>query len=260
MKKLMCTFFALITSAVFSLDPAILLIGPPGAGKGTFSQYAEKMGYCYLSTGDLLRNEVKKKTQFGLQIENIIKKGEFVDQKMLFALMKNKIEEFAAQKRPFIVDGYVRDQQDMDDFTGLLEELGLEDKLLVLKINSSDNTCLERIFHRAMCPECFLTLTVDKQHFPGAPCPSCLVGILQKRASDVPETIKNRLKTYRELDVVYGQMFPAYPFIDWDGEGSRNRCKKFCEYLLSEISSFSGTSLEFVKKLNLEDCKSVLPD
>ena len=86
----------------------IILFGPPGAGKGTQAQLiVKKYNYFQLSTGDLLRNEIKKKTKSGNQIEKIISKGNFVSDEVVNELILQKVDNLKYRDR-IIFDGYPR--------------------------------------------------------------------------------------------------------------------------------------------------------
>ena len=86
----------------------IILFGPPGAGKGTQAQFiVKKHNYFQLSTGDLLRGEVKKKTVLGIEIEKLISSGQFVDDKIVNELLKQSILNLKFRDR-IIFDGYPR--------------------------------------------------------------------------------------------------------------------------------------------------------
>ena len=86
----------------------VILLGPPGAGKGTQAQLIVKNhNYFQLSTGDLLRAEIKKKTKIGEEIENLISKGNFVSDEIVEDLIKSTIENLKFRDR-IIFDGYPR--------------------------------------------------------------------------------------------------------------------------------------------------------
>ena len=86
----------------------LILFGPPGAGKGTQAQYiVKKHNYFQLSTGDLLRKEIKEKTKLGIEIETIITRGEFVSDEIVNTLLKQSIINLKYRDR-IIFDGYPR--------------------------------------------------------------------------------------------------------------------------------------------------------
>ncbi len=86
----------------------LVLFGPPGSGKGTQSEkIIEKYGLVHLSTGDILRNEIKNETELGKQAEEIMKKGELVSDDIVIGMIRNKIRE-NQDARGFIFDGFPR--------------------------------------------------------------------------------------------------------------------------------------------------------
>src|SRR5436190_204942 len=111
MTKILCiatTFFLFSAQALFS-SPNIILFGLPGAGKGTLSQkLIEKYQYAHICPGNLLRAEVRNKSDFGKAIEPILTKGDYVPEKDTFTFLKSKIMEAHTKNFPLILDGYPR--------------------------------------------------------------------------------------------------------------------------------------------------------
>ena len=125
----------------------IVIFGPPGAGKGTQSKFiVNKFNLYQLSTGDLLRNEIKNKTQLGLEISSIINSGELVSDK----IVSNLIEKFLSNdtyKNKIIFDGYPRTLIQAKNLDNLLKKY--KQKIdMVLKLSVSLDTVKKRIFER----------------------------------------------------------------------------------------------------------------
>ena len=125
----------------------IVIFGPPGAGKGTQSKFIVKKFNLYqLSTGDLLRNEIKNKTQLGSEISSIINSGELVSDK----IVGNLIEKFISNntyKNKIIFDGYPRTLIQAKDLDDLLKKY--KQKIdIVLKLSVSLETVKKRILER----------------------------------------------------------------------------------------------------------------
>ena len=125
----------------------IIIFGPPGAGKGTQSKFiVNKFDLYQLSTGDLLRNEIKNKTQLGSEISSIINSGELVSDK----IVGNLIEKFVsneAYKHKIIFDGYPRTLIQAKNLDDLLKKY--KQKIdIVLKLSVSLETVKKRIFER----------------------------------------------------------------------------------------------------------------
>ena len=99
----------------------LLFLGPPGAGKGTQASFiSESNDYLHLSTGELLRYEVDKKTILGIQIKEIINSGNLVDDEIVLEIVKQNL---ALSKQGWILDGYPRNISQADSLTKVLDEL-----------------------------------------------------------------------------------------------------------------------------------------
>ncbi len=91
-------------------------MAPPGSGKETFGQFAKERCYLHLSAGDPVRQEIAEKTAFRFQIEETVKRGDFVDSKVLMELIREKIIAMKASENPFIIDGFGRTKEDFIGF------------------------------------------------------------------------------------------------------------------------------------------------
>ena len=125
----------------------IIIFGPPGAGKGTQSKYISKRFKLYqLSTGDLLRNEIKNNTELGLKISSIINSGGLVSDE----IVGNLIEKFVSNdnyKNKIIFDGYPRNLKQAESLDGLLKKYSQKIDI-VLKLSVSLKTIKKRILER----------------------------------------------------------------------------------------------------------------
>ena len=148
----------------------VIIFGPPGAGKGTqSSNIVKKFNLHQVSTGDLLRNEVKNKTDIGRDIENIISKGDFATDEIVNELIKNIVFD-PQKKNKLIFDGYPRSLNQANNLDLLLK--GTDQKIdFIFFLNVNKNTIIKRI---------------EKRRF------------LEKRTDDNLNTILKRYDTYME--------------------------------------------------------------
>ena len=124
----------------------VLLIGPPGSGKGTQAQkISEYWSIAHISTGELLRDEVKRETSLGLKVANIIAQGQLVSDDIVLALIREKISSITSQG--FLLDGYPRNIEQAKQLSRLLEEI--EQPIThVIEFVVSDEELISRIQHR----------------------------------------------------------------------------------------------------------------
>jgi adenylate kinase len=153
----------------------LILLGPPGAGKGTQAQRLVKgHGIVQLSTGDMLRAAVKAKTPIGRKAEVIMARGELVPDDVVVAIVSDRIEEPDA-RRGFVLDGFPRTVAQAEALEGLLAEKGLRLDG-VIELNVDEGALLKR-----------LTSRIAEMRARGEPV----------RPDDNPETLKTRLDVYR---------------------------------------------------------------
>jgi adenylate kinase len=174
----------------------IILFGPPGAGKGTQAQQiVDKHNYFQLSTGDLLREEVKKKTDLGKQIEEKISKGNFVSDEIVNELLKNTIKELKFRDR-IIFDGYPRTIQQSKNLDLILNEFNQKIDLII-SLHVPRDVIEKRIEGRVTCEKCNTTLNkfFNEKEIEMHPCGS---DRFIRRKDDNSETLMNRYDIYIE--------------------------------------------------------------
>ncbi|NLQ12408.1 adenylate kinase [Olsenella sp. KGMB02461] len=169
----------------------IVLLGAPGAGKGTQAQMlAERYGFDHISTGDLLRAAVKEGTPLGLEAKGYMDSGQLVPDSVVIGLVKERLATPAAQKG-FILDGFPRNTAQAQTLDIELEGMGkkLDAALLV---DVAPEVIIGRLSSRRVCRTCGYTGTAADKVCPRDG------GEMYQRDDDKPETIKNRLDVYEE--------------------------------------------------------------
>jgi len=175
----------------------LILLGPPGAGKGTLAEYLKThMSYVHLSTGDLLRAAVAKDSDLGKQAQGYMEAGELVPDDLVIDLVAERMEQLDGAKH-FLLDGFPRTAAQAEALTAMLEALGRE-RPLVINLAISDAEIVRRLSGRLMCPDCGTIYNVHRDGLDiGDKCPQC-GGELYRRSDDEPEAIRNRLKVYEQ--------------------------------------------------------------
>ena len=174
----------------------IILFGPPGAGKGTQAQHIVKnYNYFQLSTGDLLRNEIKKKTKLGFDIEKIIDEGKFVSDEIVNTLLKQSISNLKSRDK-IIFDGYPRNLLQAQNLEKILTKFNQKIGIIIF-LNVSRDTIEKRIMGRMICEKCNMTLNeyFNKSEIELHPCGK---EFLKKRNDDNYDIVMSRYDTYMQ--------------------------------------------------------------
>ena len=169
----------------------IVLLGAPGAGKGTMAQLlVADYGVAHISTGDLLRAAVKSGSDLGVQAKKYMDAGELVPDQLVIDLVKERLSHDDAQ-RGFILDGFPRNTMQAVTLDSELGSLGRAIDAALL-IDVEPKVIINRLSARRTCRACGHTGTAAD-----AVCPAC-GGEMYQRDDDKPETIKNRLDVYEK--------------------------------------------------------------
>ena len=169
----------------------IILIAAPAAGKGTISKYIEdKYNYKHISTGDLLRKEIKNNTSIGIKIKEIISKGSLVDDKIIEEVFS---KEFKKTKTNIILDGIPRTLAQAKMLDNLDKEYDNIDIDRVINIDIDKDIAIERIESRLICEDC--GSSYNKYLIDENICTKC-GGKLSARSDDNKETFLDRYNTF----------------------------------------------------------------
>lgn len=175
----------------------IILLGPPGAGKGTQAQrLVERHGMRQLSTGDMLRAAVKAGTPTGLEAKAVMERGELVSDEIVSALIGDELDAMGSGAGA-IFDGYPRTAAQAESLDGILAARGRKlDHVIELEVD--EEALVERITGRFSCASCGKGYH-DKFEQPKVPgvCDKCGGTEFKRRPDDNAETVRTRLAEYR---------------------------------------------------------------
>ncbi len=156
----------------------LILFGPPGAGKGTQANFiAEKYNVSHISTGDVLREAVKNKTEVGLRAKSFMDKGELVPDSVVIEIIKQKLTSLIDMK--FMLDGFPRTVPQAEALDKMLGELGVNLDVVVF-LDVDDEEVVQRIMKRQE---------------------------LENRQDDTEDVVRNRLNVYRDQTSPLGEFY-----------------------------------------------------
>jgi adenylate kinase len=193
----------------------LILLGPPGAGKGTQAQHlVSRLGLVQLSTGDMLRAAVKDGTEVGRKAEAIMKAGQLVPDEVVTALISEQLDKHA-HAPGFIFDGYPRTQAQAASLDALLAARGLKLNH-VIELTVDEQALIERISGRFTCARCNEGYH-DRFKLPkvAGVCDVCASSEFKRRPDDTAETVRARLAVYR------ADTAPILPYYEAKGIVSR---------------------------------------
>ena len=211
----------------------IILMGPPGAGKGT---QAEKLVEVYqiphISTGDMFRKAQKDGTELGLKAKSYMEQGQLVPDEVTVGIVKERLAEDDC-KDGFLLDGFPRTVQQADALDGILKELGMTlDRVVNIEVDKA--FLVDRLTGRRVCRACGATFHVtNKAPKVEGVCDKC-GGELYQRNDDKIETVSNR------LDVYAAQTAPLIEYYQSKGIMSSIDGSQSMEKVLADIRSALG--------------------
>lgn len=171
-----------------------ILLGPPGSGKGTqakkLSQYFH---ISHISTGDLLREQMNKKTEIGKTVEIYIQNGQLVPDEIILHMLFKRISALES-KKGYILDGFPRTLAQAEKLQVYFKQHKIES--LVFNLDLSDREITKRLSNRLICSKCHLPyhLFNSPPKKPGI-CDACHANLIH-RPDDQPEVVRTRLKVY----------------------------------------------------------------
>lgn len=171
----------------------IILLGAPGAGKGTQGEnISKKYNIPTISTGEIIRACVKSGSELGKRVKGLIDAGKLVDDATVIDIIRDRLKEGDCQNG-FILDGFPRTLAQAE----ALDKMGVDIDFALL-VDVSDDVIVSRMSGRRVCPDCGKSYHIEsKPAKDGVHCDGCGAKLVT-RADDKPETVKARLKVYHD--------------------------------------------------------------
>ncbi|HDO21120.1 MAG: adenylate kinase [archaeon GB-1867-097] len=170
----------------------IIILGPPGAGKGTQAEIiSKKYGIPHLSVGEIFRENIRRRTELGLKVQKYVESGELVPDEIVIKLTIRKLMESCGTFGGYVLDGYPRTlkQAEVLDKSEVAPEI-------ILSIKVSEDECVRRLSNRRYCTKCGATYNlIFKPPKKDEICDLCGAKLIQ-REDDKEEVIRNRFREY----------------------------------------------------------------
>ena len=212
----------------------IILLGPPGAGKGTqASRLEDEHGMVQLSTGDMLRAAVKAGTEVGLKAKALMDAGELVPDEVVSGIIGDKLDELGSEQG-VIFDGYPRTAAKAESLDQILAE---RNRVLsyVIELVVDEDALVERITGRFTCAKCGEGYhDMFKQPAEAGVCDVCGSTEFKRRPDDNEETVRTRMQEYRAKTAPILPIYEARGIVrKVDGMGSMAEVNEAIEAVLS---------------------------
>lgn len=174
----------------------LIIFGLPGAGKGTQAEAISKeLGIPHISTGVILRDEIKKGSELGKKASKFVESGKLVPDDVIIEMVREIITDKKAE-RGFIVDGFPRNLKQAIVFNDVLGKFKIKlDKVLNIVVDKEE--IIKRINGRRTCSVCSSVISAGDSHMHDGKCPKC-EGKLIKRKDDEAGVVKHRLEVFEE--------------------------------------------------------------
>lgn len=203
----------------------IILLGPPGAGKGTQARFlCDERDMIQLSTGDMLREAKDSGTEMGKVVADVMARGELVTDEIVIGLIREKLE--GDKKGGFIFDGFPRTLAQADALGELLAEEG-ETLDAVIEMQVDDNALVARITARSTCGGCGEVYNDHTKPIPSdGKCTNCGSTEFKRRADDNEDSLKQRLmEYYKKTSPLIGYYYAKGQLSSVDGLGEMSAVK-----------------------------------
>lgn len=177
-------------------------------GKGTYAtRIADTLGFCHIAAGDLVRDEIKQKTEIGRQMEAVVNAGQLLPDALIFQVLRKKFESVISQggNTKFLLDGFPRTAPQ----AGALEDIA--DVQLALNLDLREEVLVEKCLGRRLCSKCGRNYNIADIYLPADPAtnrpqiimpplnpPENCVKYMEQRSDDNEETVKRRIQVYKD--------------------------------------------------------------
>lgn len=205
----------------------IILVGPPGSGKGTQSKIiSQALNVPYLSTGDILRSEIKAKTSLGILVAEFVNVGKLIPSYLMNDVVKHRIANDDCANG-YILDGYPRTVDQAKDFDQIIKPKTID---IIFEFNVSDDILIKRVLGRFSCAKCgaiyneYFHTTIEPNK-----CDICGENDFVSRMDDELETLKARINDYHSITM------PLLDFYKKSNKVERLDCSKKIEEITESI-------------------------
>lgn len=178
----------------------LILFGGPGVGKGTQAKIlSAKLNIPHISTGDILRQAVKDKSEMGKKAGEIMNRGDLVPDDIMIGIIKERLSKPDSQNG-FILDGFPRTEIQAVALDKLLKELNIN-QIVVINIYADEDELLKRLNYRRACKECGEIFSLEKIYGLDK-CPNCgAENSFYLRDDDKEDVIRNRFKVFKSTTI-----------------------------------------------------------
>ena len=191
----------------------LVMLGPPGAGKGTQAiRLAKSRGVPHISTGEILREAVQANTDLGRKAKAVIASGQLVSDEIMIGIVNDRLRKDDV-RNGFLLDGFPRTVSQADALDNMLKVR--QSPLVVIDLSVNDDELVRRLSTRRMCEDCG-TVTGSLEGQPAIVCDRCGGG-LKQRSDDQEEVVRERLVVYRQSTeplIGYYEHRPTFRSID----------------------------------------------
>jgi adenylate kinase len=209
-----------------------VLMGPPGAGKGTFADMlVQKYNYMQICPGALLRAEAAKGSPIGKSIKSLVEQAKPIESSIVCDIVQLHMKDALAKGKPFVLDGFPKNKECFDFFIAYMKQYKL--KVAFMHFYADDTICFERMVSRLECHSCGATLNeLFKKPEVSGICDGCN-GNLVRRKGDDAETARYRLQEFHEnIEPVIEEIKRQIPVIAVD---TTHTPIDYCETLYKNI-------------------------